>query len=342
MATIYNRNGTWYLQYYHNGQRIRKSVGKSKKYAEWARVDIEQKLEKARAGFIETHISVHTFFKETKIRISRLGDGTRQRYLEILKLFDQWYFRQPNPPKVINDITSNIISNFAESERIRGLAPITINYELDRLHTFFLYYVRKRFIQESPVTDVQYFTVKKKVPRYFSHDEITDLFNAITPRYRPAFTILLYSGIRRNELRFLEWPDVDNGIIRIRPKPHWQPKSEHSIRQIPQHPAVIKAIAERKALNESSQFVVSTRSGKFLGINTLLNTLTRALKAANIQNANVHTFRHTFASHLVEYGVSIYKVSKLLGHHSVKQTEVYAHLAPPEDNSILNCLDFRT
>ena len=61
---------------------------------------------------------------------------------------------------------------------------------------------------------------------------------------------------------------------------------------------------------------------------------------AKIKTGNIHTFRHTFASHLVQSGVSIYKVSKLLGHHSVKQTEIYAHLAPSEDQFILDALDF--
>jgi integrase len=51
------------------------------------------------------------------------------------------------------------------------------------------------------------------------------------------------------------------------------------------------------------------------------------LDAANIKNTKPHTFRHTFASHLVIMGVSIYVVKELLRHASVKETEVYAHLS---------------
>jgi len=53
----------------------------------------------------------------------------------------------------------------------------------------------------------------------------------------------------------------------------------------------------------------------------------RACKKAGIENACLHTLRHTFASHLVMSGVDIMTLSKLLGHSSITMTEKYAHLA---------------
>jgi len=52
-----------------------------------------------------------------------------------------------------------------------------------------------------------------------------------------------------------------------------------------------------------------------------------------------HCLRHTFALHLVQRGVSIYVVSKLLGHASPKTTEIYAHLAPETYHDAVNLLD---
>ena len=340
MATIYKRDNTWYLQYSYQGKRIRKAIGKNKKFAEWAKADIEQKLEKAKAGFIDARTTIHTFFRETKKRINRKSPATKERYLQVLQHFDHWYFSQFNPPRYLNDISPEIISSFAAAEKLRGLAPSTINYELDRLHTFFLYYVRQKKIEFSPVANVQYFDVPDHVPRFFSIDEIKIIFDHLSPRYIPHFTTFLYTGIRRDELRFLHWSDVKDNLIRIRPKPEWTPKSKSSIRTIPQHPKVVEAIASRKRLGESNLYVFSNKSGNVIHRNNLLTILKRAMNKAGINNGNIHTFRHTFASHLVQSGVSIYKVSKLLGHHSVKQTEIYAHLAPSEDKFILNALDF--
>jgi len=53
----------------------------------------------------------------------------------------------------------------------------------------------------------------------------------------------------------------------------------------------------------------------------------------------MHHLRHTFASHLVQRGCSIYKVSQLLGHLDIKTTEVYAHLAPEKLHSDLGLLN---
>lgn len=52
----------------------------------------------------------------------------------------------------------------------------------------------------------------------------------------------------------------------------------------------------------------------------------------------LHKLRHTFASHLVQNGVDLYRVSKLLGHSSIKMTEIYAHLAPADLKSAVTKL----
>lgn len=52
-----------------------------------------------------------------------------------------------------------------------------------------------------------------------------------------------------------------------------------------------------------------------------------------------HSFRHTFASHLVQKGVSLYKVSKLLGHANIRTTEIYAHLTPETFHDVVRLLD---
>ena len=54
----------------------------------------------------------------------------------------------------------------------------------------------------------------------------------------------------------------------------------------------------------------------------------KLVRRCGLKNASLHTLRHTFASHLIMSGADLYTVQKLLGHSSIKTTEIYAHLAP--------------
>ena len=72
-------------------------------------------------------------------------------------------------------------------------------------------------------------------------------------------------------------------------------------------------------------------------------SMRRAFNRADLEDCSLHTLRHTFASRLVQAGVSLYKVSQLLGHAEIRTTQIYAHLSPEnaasEAVSVLNQLN---
>ena len=86
-------------------------------------------------------------------------------------------------------------------------------------------------------------------------------------------------------------------------------------------------LEQRKAAGDSNRFIFLNAAGNRLDNENMYRNLKRILKKLDIADASVHTFRHTFASHLVIQGVSIYIVRDLLRHASVKETEIYAHLS---------------
>jgi len=95
--------------------------------------------------------------------------------------------------------------------------------------------------------------------------------------------------------------------------------------QIPTSPKVVDILRGQRGKDPKYVF---NRFNKKITDNTIYKHLWTVLKRNNILNASPHTFRHTCASHLVQRGVSIYKVSKYLRHTSVAMTEIYAHLQP--------------
>jgi site-specific recombinase XerD len=75
-------------------------------------------------------------------------------------------------------------------------------------------------------------------------------------------------------------------------------------------------------------------------INTLFITFKKVFKKAQIKDVSFHTLRHTFASYLVINGISIYTVSKLLGHSKIETTMIYAHLSKEHLKASVDSLKF--
>jgi site-specific recombinase XerD len=96
---------------------------------------------------------------------------------------------------------------------------------------------------------------------------------------------------------------------------------------IPLSDDAIAILEQRKHAKESDTHIFLNHAGNRLDDDNIYRNLQPILTKAKIQDAHPHTFRHTFASHLVINGVSIYTVKDLLRHASVKETEIYAHLS---------------
>ena len=185
MARIYKRKSIWYLDYSIKTEtqthRIRKAIGKSEKVARLAKADIELKIEKFKAGFLSPSISIDTFFLQTENRIKRNSPKTFQRYSEVLANFKKYLAKKNIKIQNIQQLTPDIFDKFADFELSRGLHKNTINYELDRLHGFFLFYVKNNFLDRSPVAMAHRFSKQKKTPRFLSQKEIAALFKVISP-----------------------------------------------------------------------------------------------------------------------------------------------------------------
>ena len=178
---------------------------------------------------------------------------------------------------------------------------------------------------------------------YYKDDELNRLFAEIPERFQPHFTTLLYTGIRKGEIMLLEWEDIhfEEGYIYI--KPHeGRTRRKMKPRIIPIHAEVMKAFEIRKQAKESKKIVFSAREGKVLTHNVLYEVLRMAKKSANVQSGCLHSFRHTFASKLINKGISIKVVQELLGHEDIKTTEIYSHIDIKQFKHILSlALDFK-
>ncbi len=134
----------------------------------------------------------------------------------------------------------------------------------------------------------------------------------------------------------LEWEDFDfvRRAIVARPKSFWKPKGNDE-QLIPMYDAVFFALFSRE---KKSRWVFYDKNGEKLKIHFLWARFSRQLTRLGIQNVNLHTWRHTFASYPMMRTGNIRAVQMLLGAKSIKTTEVYSHLADSYLQAVVNML----
>lgn len=216
------------------------------------------------------------------------------------------------------------------ADRDKEVREKTYNEELAMIKRFFVWAFKRNFILKDPSVDIERKTVPPKPPRAFNKEEIKLILENATPQKRQIYEFLLQTGLRLGEFCYLEWDDVDfeNKQIHIRIKKDWLPKTRTGriVSMTERAEEIIKK--QPKRLN----YVFTTRNGKqhvflLFRFKYLLKKIGEK-HGVEIPNANINTFRHTFATHCLMNGIDIYTVSRYLGHTSVKMTERYLTLLP--------------
>lgn len=325
MATIYKRGKVWWLAYSVNGKRVQRSIGPYKKFAEVAKKDVEVKLAKDRAGLAPTRkVKIDDYLTEYHNYVDvHNKPRTAQRWKEIVRFFVEWLRTQPETYTYLDDVTFAALENY-KMHRVKFVKPITANKDITTLHTFFNRAVKLGYLRKNPAKGVVKIRVTKpKIPRFLSKEELKKILEESNDRLRDILIVLANTGMRYGELQNLEWNDVDlNGrVIHLRIKDDWSPKSGKE-RKIPINDKVFGVISQQA---RKSNLVFSSRSGK--KIRHTREELQRICKKLDIRNINLHSLRHTFASHLVMSGVDIATVQKLLGHQDIRTTMIYSHLS---------------
>ncbi|MDR3625560.1 MAG: site-specific integrase [Ignavibacteriaceae bacterium] len=177
----------------------------------------------------------------------------------------------------------------------------------------------------------------KNPPLFFTKEEFEKLLSFEDDiKLQLIYRFGAYTGARMGEIRFLKWNSInfEKELITIQNHEEFTTKSKVS-RDIPLHRSLKEDLLKMKG--ESGEYIFLYK----IRYQYTKEFLSRNLKAAVIraklnEKYHFHTLRHTFASWLVQKGVSIYEVSKLLGHADIKTTEIYAHL---KENNLRDSVD---
>jgi integrase len=221
--------------------------------------------------------------------------------------------------------------------RLRTVCPTTLNIELRTLRSAFNTAIRWKMISESPFKGVSLVRVPEKQPIYLSKLEFQKLLAEIKGQwFKDLIVVAVYTGLRRGELLNLKWTDIDlsRKLIFIQSSGTHRTKFGKR-RTLPMSDNVVQVLG-RRFLNRKTEFIFWNGGKRYLD-NSVSHKFKLAVRKAGINpDVHFHSLRHTFASWLVQEGVSLYEVQKLLGHSDIIVTQVYSHIHPETLHATVN------
>ena len=319
----------WYIRYWADGNEKKESIGKVGEVTKAvAQTKLEERKRQVRLGqldMIDAEIPTLQEFSEHYIIYVRDVKQNRSwkcaiQYLGHLKLS----FAE----KKLSQITVKDIDDY-KLLRLRRVKPATVNRELACLSHLFNYAKRQKlFFGENPVSISKLLPEHNIIDRILTAEEEERLLELSSPELRAIIICALNTGMRKGEILTLRWENIDheNDIITLE---HTNTKSKKT-RRIPINSTMRTLLREQKLKGGGSDHVfLSSKGTPYKRHDSIKQAYVGVCKRANIIGLRFHDLRHTAATRMVEAGVSIVVVSKILGHADLKTTMRYAH---PEDS----------
>jgi integrase/recombinase XerD len=266
---------------------------------------------------------------------------TIETYVKYIELFDR-YLKQKKIER-IEDITRDLIDQYQidlTTKNQHTKMYLTVSTQTSRLValiSFFRFLHHKSLIEVNPVSHLELPKVPRRPPsNYLTYKEVSEILKAASKTNLlgirdKAILELLYSvGLRNSELRTLSIQDIDfnNELIRIQGKGQKErivPIGKVALDYI----QVYLEKSRPFLLNQKTQTDVLflSKRGKPLSIDVLPDIINRYKPKTSItKRIGAHTFRHSFATHLMLRGIDLRSLQELLGHNSIETTQIYTHL----------------
>ncbi len=320
MASLFKRGRVWWVSYYDKDRkRIRKRLDTDKREAERKMLDVIREENNDDAGGVFLGPSWETF-KEKYLAHSKGTKAAATHYQDRMAIRSLEQYQKPD--KLIQ-LTPEILERWKAHRKAEGKSVQTINRELGAIKALLRKAHEWGYLKSQPWYGVKKLKHTRPKLLFYSADELRGLIQVCEGAYRTLVLLGSRAGLRRAEAYHLTWDDVDfeRQRLHVCPKADWQPKG-YKQRWIPM-PDDLTAHLERLKMRHKGPYVMEDRPSTM----AVSLRFRRLIRAAGL-TGSLHTLRHTYASHMVQAGVPLYTVSKLLGHSSIAVTMIYAHLAP--------------
>jgi integrase len=333
---------SWGIRWRINGKEYKEIIGSSKKQAEHAAIVKQNDIFRNKIGDKKDDlIDLETLIKEYSNSKRNIADTTKSRYTNYFVAFQRFMEENfPKSTKNIRDIKRFYIEEFLNNPvEEKTWAPKTTNSALAAINSMFLYAVNEEYLEKAPTKGIEKFQlIDNTEAMYYTEEELDKIWETVNPYWAGFLKVLYYTGTRKGELINLLWKNVhlesELKYITIISTKEYKTKTGEK-RTIPLHKKAVEIIESQVGKND--KYVFTSQEGNKIHPDKPYRALKKALKKLKL-DGTVHKLRHTFASHLVMAGESLYAVKELLGHKDIKHTMIYAHLSPNAKQAVVSKL----
>jgi integrase len=274
----------------------------------------------------KTSIKLSSFVTEYKDYVSNTYS---ESYLKkaVTSSFNRLQYYLPDVP--IDTISARHIDQFISSVAATSKHAASLYHRT--LKAAFNKAVVWNYLEDNPFNKIKAPKIPKSLPLYISETELIQILNNTkTQLCKDIFITAFYTGMRLGELLNMKWNWIDftSEIITVKNSKNFNTKNKRE-RIIPVHPKVNQIIKRRVSIGRHLQedYVFYRYEGVKLNEDYISKQFKKAVRASNVnEKIHFHSLRHSFASALVQRGVSLYAVKELLGHSNITTTQIYSHL----------------
>lgn len=237
--------------------------------------------------------------------------------------------------KDILEVDLDRLENFSASLRDIGIHPRSQARILSGIRSFYHFLTIDDYIRQDPTELLESPLIGKHIPDILSLEEIDSLIGAIDRSTKEgqrncAILETLYScGLRVSELCNLKISDLylDEGFIKVEGKGSKQrlvPISDKAVKEIKNY---FMSRGDGLVKPEFEDFVFISRFGKNISRIMVFHIIKELAETIGLKKSiSPHTFRHSFATHLLEGGANLRAIQSMLGHECIGTTEIYTHI----------------
>ncbi len=262
-----------------------------------------------------------------------LSENSVYSYTYDIKKFQTYISRTQ---KDFVSVSHNDIILFLKDQKRKKISSRSMARSVAALRQFYKYLKEERKLADNPVDNIETPEVKRSLPDYLTIEEINSLFDSIDEtdpyelRDKAIFELLYSSGLRISEACGIKMEDIDmeNMMITVAGKGGRErlvPFGEKAKKIIAEY---LKYARNYIMKNRHSDYLFISKKGEFLSRKSVWRLLKKYLSRTKItKTVTPHTFRHSFATHLIENNADIRVVQELLGHIDINTTQIYTHVA---------------